>query len=355
MKSKFRFLTVFAISILLMSITPVFAALVPIDGVFLNDQLNFTLNGKTVIPTGDDGTPVLPITYNATTYLPVRAMAYMLNLGISYDGATKTVMISSTTDKQAPSATNPIKTNELIPIKGAVLNSDLKFSIDGKSVTPVDNNGKSVLPISYNGTTYLPVRAMANLLGIKIGWDGPTRTISLEKKSAPGLYLVKVEFEKYAYDTDEMGGKPTVSPVYGGHVYEYSHFRGGKNDFYNDYKRAGADGSTIFAAKAHTIWEDPPSYIPYGARPSIKFERTVEHTEHTSPRFRMYIVYSDGSRWYRVPEDVAIPEGKSRNDIDYNYSGELQIDEDGFAARFDIVLNVVMDGYTFKYYYQWRD
>ncbi len=43
---------------------------------------------------GDDGTPVLPISYNGTTYLPVRAMGYLLGLGIGWDHATQTVLIT---------------------------------------------------------------------------------------------------------------------------------------------------------------------------------------------------------------------------------------------------------------------
>ena len=49
------------------------------------------------MPVGDDGTPVLPISYNGTTYLPGRAMGYLRGVGIEWDGTTKTVLISSTT------------------------------------------------------------------------------------------------------------------------------------------------------------------------------------------------------------------------------------------------------------------
>lgn len=69
--------------------------LVPISGAVLNDQLNFKIDGNAVVPVGDDGTPVLPISYNGTTYLPVRAMGYLLGLGIGWDGATNTVLITT--------------------------------------------------------------------------------------------------------------------------------------------------------------------------------------------------------------------------------------------------------------------
>jgi hypothetical protein len=158
--------------------------LIPISGAVLNDQLNFKLNNATVIPVGDDGTPVLPISYNGTTYLPVRAIGYLLNLGIDYEAATKTVLITSTSTKKAPVAQDIKKSNTLISINNTVLNEQLKFKLDGISVVPVGDDGTPVLPISYNGTTYLPVRAIGYLLKLGVDWDGGTRTVLLDSTEA---------------------------------------------------------------------------------------------------------------------------------------------------------------------------
>lgn len=157
--------------------------LTPIFGAMLNDQLNFKLDGKTVVPVGDDGTPVLPISYNGTTYLPVRAVGYLLKLGIDWEGSTNTVIIVSATSKTAPTPVGVSKTNSLIPISGTVLNGELNFRLDGKTVIPVGDDGTPVLPISYNGTTYLPVRAMGYLLGLGIDWDGVTNTALITSAS----------------------------------------------------------------------------------------------------------------------------------------------------------------------------
>jgi hypothetical protein len=81
--------------------------LIPITNVVLNKALKFKLDAQPVIPSGDDGTPVLPVSYNGTTYLPVRAIGNLLNLGISYDGNTKTVLIT----KQNPAGGTPITQN----------------------------------------------------------------------------------------------------------------------------------------------------------------------------------------------------------------------------------------------------
>lgn len=55
----------------------------------------------------------------------------------------------------------------------AQLNHSIKINLNGQSWTPKDP------PITYNGTTYLPVRAVAEAVGLNVGWDATTQTISI--------------------------------------------------------------------------------------------------------------------------------------------------------------------------------
>ena len=61
----------------------------------------------------------------------------------------------------------------------ASLNYGITIKYNGNVQEMKDANGNRVYPISYEGTTYLPVRAVANLLGIEVNWDGPTQTVWL--------------------------------------------------------------------------------------------------------------------------------------------------------------------------------
>lgn len=151
-----------------------------VNGAVLNEKLNFKLNNAVAYPVGDDGSLVLPITYLGSTYLPVRAMAYLLGLGIGYDSETNTVLIETVTDKAAPAATSTSKGNGQVSISNVVLNGNLNFAINGETVVPRGDDGAIALPLTYQGTTYLPVRAMGYLLGIGIGWDSATNTVLLE-------------------------------------------------------------------------------------------------------------------------------------------------------------------------------
>ena len=51
--------------------------------------------------------------------------------------------------------------------------------VDGVERTFYDASGKEVHAIYYNGTHYLPVRAIGELMGKNVNWDGSTRTITL--------------------------------------------------------------------------------------------------------------------------------------------------------------------------------
>ena len=61
----------------------------------------------------------------------------------------------------------------------ATLNYGITVKYNGETQELKDAGGNRVYPISYEGTTYLPVRAVANLLGIEVNWDGPTNTVWL--------------------------------------------------------------------------------------------------------------------------------------------------------------------------------
>lgn len=66
----------------------------------------------------------------------------------------------------------------------AYLNFGVTISLDGQPQTMYDATGKQVFPITYNGTTYVPIRAVSNMLGIAVGWDGATQTVLLGNEAS---------------------------------------------------------------------------------------------------------------------------------------------------------------------------
>lgn len=57
--------------------------------------IQITLDGKTITPKDANGAVVEPFAVDGTTYLPVRAVADALGLGVEWDGERNTVVLTS--------------------------------------------------------------------------------------------------------------------------------------------------------------------------------------------------------------------------------------------------------------------
>lgn len=64
---------------------------------YLNGKLDIQVNGSHFTAMDGNGNKLSPITYNNTTYLPVRAVSDALNVPIVYDAATQQIRISTGT------------------------------------------------------------------------------------------------------------------------------------------------------------------------------------------------------------------------------------------------------------------
>ncbi|MCR8636664.1 copper amine oxidase N-terminal domain-containing protein [Paenibacillus radicis (ex Xue et al. 2023)] len=65
---------------------------------YLNGDITFQLNGADWYPLDETGQKVLPITYNGSTYVPLRAISPAFNAPIDYDADTNTVILGKRVD-----------------------------------------------------------------------------------------------------------------------------------------------------------------------------------------------------------------------------------------------------------------
>ena len=115
----------------------------------------------------------------------------------------------------------------------AYLNYGITIRLDGQPQNMYDTKGARVYPISYKGTTYVPIRAVADLLDVDVGWDGPTNSVLLGKTGIAKDFIEN--FEPYAGNntyqhrtisdgkTAEIAGK------------KYDHYIGGSSQLGSDY------------------------------------------------------------------------------------------------------------------------
>lgn len=345
---KFLSLLMLLVFVINASLLPIHAngTLTSISGAVLNDQLNFKINDVTVIPVGDDGSPVLPITYNGTTYLPVRAIGYLLGLGIGYENATKTVLITRTTDKAAPVAKPYTKSNTTTPIANTLLNGQLNFKIDGQVAIPVGDDGKAVLPITYNSTTYLPVRAIGYLLGLGIGYENATKTVLITTNTKRQVWRLKeIKFIDGTKRTDSvlMG---TTSGLYD--LYSYT---GDKNNLTITHNRFDTGSDKLLAGVTYqAIWTDPPEYLVPGEKYSVQYERkTISNLTWTAGQHSMSVDQGFG---FNFASNTGVKYINS-DSVD-TYTMEKAI-EKGTAGRLRVMRFEHANGFRTEYIYEWVD
>ena len=87
--------------------------------------------------------------------------------------------------------------------------NNIKVMINGKEVTPTDANGNAIEPFIIEGTTYLPVRGVASALGMNVGWDSATNTVTLDN---PGVFKDGVVVYEDKYVTIEFAGCSMEKP-----------------------------------------------------------------------------------------------------------------------------------------------
>lgn len=141
-------------------------------------DLHITHNGVEQVFTDVNGAPVLPLTYQGTTYLPVRAVAGLVGLRADWDADTATVLLT-TVPGAAARYSRPGSPSGVTSTVTVTLDRGMRVTLDGAAQTFRDANGQAVYPLVYNGTTYLPVRAISGLVDLSIEWDGTTNTVRL--------------------------------------------------------------------------------------------------------------------------------------------------------------------------------
>lgn len=75
---------------------------------YLNHSIGFKVNGSAYAPVDQNGKKLSPITYNDTTYLPVRALADALNVPVTFDAKNNQVILGSSGTAAAPITQSPV-------------------------------------------------------------------------------------------------------------------------------------------------------------------------------------------------------------------------------------------------------
>ena len=130
------------------------------------------------------GKEVHPILYNGTTYIPLRAVGELMGKNVNWDGATGTASLSGT--RTTGNVTGTPDTAAKRADVTFTLRPEYHIVIDGTERTFTNANGTKIDPAIYNGSIYLPLRAIGEIMGKRVSWDGATQTVRLDSTTSGG-------------------------------------------------------------------------------------------------------------------------------------------------------------------------
>lgn len=184
----------------------------------------------------------------------------------------------------------------------------------------------------------------------------------VELPSKPGWHLIGTDYlvssgdvtkhqNRYYSETNLMG---TSSKLY-----DYIEGTGGKNNFTVARWRTGGDGKQIAGSKSISKWDDPPSYLEPDRKVSLKVQRSYDPTNSTWGQSGMLIRFDSidlPGAGYATSSTISFVTATG-NTPWHAYDGVVEssrVIPKGKAGDRKAIW-IGLDGYSFKYTYEWRD
>ncbi|MDR1131608.1 MAG: copper amine oxidase N-terminal domain-containing protein [Oscillospiraceae bacterium] len=190
--------------IFIVLISPAMAAAVTKTANLVYNNIKITLNGTALTPEDVNGNVVEPFIIDGSTYLPVRAIGNALGLGVDWDSANNTVLL--TNGASAPSGTVLLEKNGIkITYLGI---APMKYG-DGEEIKLyIENTSENKYYIwtkdeSVNGIMFYPIFSSYVVPG-KSAYDSlEFYRDQLEDIHVSSIQTVEFVFDIYCYDNGE--------------------------------------------------------------------------------------------------------------------------------------------------------
>lgn len=178
----------------------------------LDPGVSIVIDGIICQLTDANGSPVYPILYDNTTYVPVLGLSYLFKKTAKWNSKTSTLSISD--DKANTPALKPSTKPKAVTLSGVRPNKKITIKYKGEIKKFKNANGKTAYPINYKGTIYIPSEGAAGLFGKVAVWDDLSRTVLINNPavSINGIRVV-VNGKVNTFDAKLFGGDWYLKPT----------------------------------------------------------------------------------------------------------------------------------------------
>jgi hypothetical protein len=211
---------------------------------YLNIGVSIELKGNAWTPKDEDGNVLHPITYNGSTYLPVRAVGEAVGLKVDWNAETQTVVLGEG-QPAAPASGQSSRSNP------AKIGAKINYSADG-----VFDNYKIVLSVDET------IRG-------EEAWKKISEANRFNSKPKDGNEYVMAKISVKVDAIGKEGAKLDISPI------DFTMVSSEGKD-YNSVLGVAFDPdirSSLYAGASHTGWavfeiskDDPNPVIAYGRK-----------------------------------------------------------------------------------------
>ena len=182
---KKRTITILVTAIMLLTVAAgVSASAGDVTATLSYNNIKVTLDGSPVDLSDSEGEIVEPFIIDGTTYLPVRAVAAALGLGVEWDAATNTVVLTSITDDGEAAANTPVPMPLPAPTPAPIpAQASVQIPAPAQTATPTQTliRGRDPSVMVYVSNASDTIHSVHNCSGMK-----NYRTMTLAEANSRG-------------------------------------------------------------------------------------------------------------------------------------------------------------------------
>lgn len=295
----------------------------------LSPNITVKIDGVERVFYNAQGQEVHPISYAGTTYVPIRSIGELMDKNVNWDGTTNTATISGS--RVTPDATGTLDVGAVTQNITLSIEPSYTIVIDGTARTFYNVNGQKVDPALYNGSIYLPIRAIGEIMGKTVSWDGATQTVFISGSTAGGE-VTDFDTNTPSGNTGNTGNVGGNTGNIGGNTGNIGNVGGNTGNIGNVGGNTGNVGGNTgnigTTTGAVTLEQAKQTALNHAGKTAsqVTFVKTKSDWEYGRTVYEIEFIYRSGTGYLEYDYEIDSTTGKI---LSYDYDAEGYVPSTG--------------------------